>query len=238
MAVKPEESKAALVGKTIEHVRERLSGPQADQVEQFVAVYYADAAPEDLHELDLYGAALAHWQFLQRRQPGETKVRVYTPNLDEHGWQSTHSVVEIVTDDMPFLVDSVVMAVTRQGSAIHRFVHPIVRVRRDDEGRLLNVLPWAAEGMAESLLHVEIDRAAEGEGLGALAAYLQRVLADVRAAVEDWPAMRERVSGIVSELDERPAPADPGELAEVKALLEWLDDDHFTFLGYREYELR
>jgi len=70
MAVKPEESKAALVGKTIEHVRERLSGPQADQVEQFVAAYYADAAPEDLHELDLYGAALAHWQFLQQRQPG------------------------------------------------------------------------------------------------------------------------------------------------------------------------
>ena len=92
MAVKPEEAKAALVEKAIGQVRERLSGHQADAVERFVRSYYAEAAPEDLGELDLYGAALAHWHVLQRRRPGEAKVHVYTPTLEEHGWASAHSV--------------------------------------------------------------------------------------------------------------------------------------------------
>ena len=237
MAVKPEEAKAALVERAIANVHERLPEVQASDVESFTRAFYADAAPEDLTELDLYGAALAHWQFVQRRRPGERKVHAYTPTLEEHGWQSTHSVVEIVTDDMPFLVDSVAMALTRRGSAIHVYVHPLVKVRRDDEGRLEELLPWEAEGLAESLIHVEIDRQPDQASLDELAEELDCALADVQAAVEDWPAMRRRVKEIVAELDERPPPVDPDELAEAKALLEWMDDHHFTFLGYREYEL-
>ena len=161
MAVKPEEAKAALVEQAIAYVRERLPrrrkrGSSASSVRTTPT-----PRPRILGELDLYGAALAHWHLLQRRRPGEVKVHAYTPTLEEHGWQSTHSVVEIVTDDMPFLVDSVAMALTRRGSAIHVFVHPMIRVRRDDEGRLLELLPWEAEGLAESLIHVEIDRQAE-----------------------------------------------------------------------------
>ncbi len=237
MSVKREEAKRALVEKAIAQVRARLSEPQATEVERFVRAYYAEAAPEDLGELDLYGAALAHWHLLQRRRPGEAKVHVYTPRVEEHGWQSTHSVVEIVTDDMPFLVDSTAMALTRHGSAIHLFIHPVVRVRRDAEGRLVELLPAEAEGLAESLIHVEIDRQTEQELLDEVSAELHRALTDVRAAVEDWRAMRERVREIITELEERPPPVDPDELAEAKALLEWIEDDHFTFLGYREYEL-
>ncbi len=238
MSIKPEEAKAALVEKAIADVRERLPEPQAGEVEQFVRAYYADTALEDLAELDLYGAALSHWHLMQRRRPGEAKVHVYTPQVEEHGWQSPHTVVETVTDDMPFLVDSVSMALTRRGSSIHLSVHPIVRVRRDDDGRLQELLPRAAEGPAESLLHVEIDRQADQARLDELEAELHRVLADVRAAIEDWPAMRRHVREIVADLDEHPPPIDADELAETKALLEWIDDDHFTYLGYREYELR
>jgi glutamate dehydrogenase len=237
MTVKPEVAKTALLQKAIAHVRERMPGREADDLERFARAYYADAAPEDLGEFDLYGAVLAHWRFLQRRRPGERKVHVYTPNLEEHGWQSAHSVVEIVTDDMPFLVDSVAMTLTRRGSAIHAVVHPIVKVLRDGEGRLLKLLPWEADGLAESLIHVEIDRQAEQAQLDELAVELERVLADVQAAVEDWPAMRDRAQAIVAELDERPPPVAPDELADAKALLAWMADDHFTFLGYREYEL-
>jgi glutamate dehydrogenase len=237
MAVKPEEAKAALIEKAVAHVRKRLPAEQVVDVEGFVRAYYADAAPEDLGELDLYGAALAHWQFLQRRRPGELKVHAYTPTLEEHGWQSTHSVVEIVTDDMPFLVDSVAMALTRRGSAIHLYVHPMIKVSRDDDGRLLELLPWEADGLAESLIHVEIDRQSEQAALDELAVKIESILADVHAAVEDWPAMRRRVAEIVAELNERPPPVPPEELTEAKALLEWMDDDHFTFLGYREYDL-
>src|SRR5438105_563498 len=174
MAIKPADTKGALVEKAVVHVRERLTEPQAGEVEQFVRAYYADAAPEDLGELDLYGAALAHWHLLQRRRPGEARVHVYTPRVEEHGWQSRHSVVELVVDDMPFLVDSVAMALTRHGNGIHLLVHPVIRVRRDAEGRFLGLAPDEEEGIAESLIHVEIDRHAEPSTLDALADELRR----------------------------------------------------------------
>ena len=75
--------------------------------------------PEDLAELDpldLYGAALAHWSFARQREPGAASVRVYNPDFEQHGWQSAHTVVEIVTDDMPFLVDSTTMELSGQGA--------------------------------------------------------------------------------------------------------------------------
>src|SRR5262249_43678852 len=89
----------------------------------------------------------------------------------------------------------------------------------------------------ESLIHVEIDRQAEQALLDELAAELRRALGDVQAAVDDWRAMRDQARMIVADLDERPPPVDHAEIADAKALLEWMNDDHFTFPGYREYEL-
>ena len=236
LATVPDERKAALLEAAVARVRERPPGGEAEDVERFVRAYYAHVAPDDLtdrSDLDLYGAAVAHWNLARVRQPGELKVHVYTPNLEEHGWQSEHTVVETVVDDMPFLVDSVSMEVTRMGSAIHLVIRPIMRLLRDDEGRLLEV--GAEGGQPESLIHVEIDRQASPEALENLREGLCRVLGDVRAAVEDWPAMRERVRDVAEEV--AVAPVDPEERAEARDLLEWMDDGHFTFLGYREYEI-
>jgi glutamate dehydrogenase len=241
MALRAEEAKAAIVEQAIAQIRERMPSPQAAQLERFVRDYYAAAAPEDVAEIDAYGAALAHWTLLQRRLPGETKVHVYTPRAEEHGWQSTHSVVEIVTDDMPFLVDSVSMTLTGRGIAIHNLVHPMLEVTRDEDGRLRGVgaeAGGAGKAGREAVMHLEIDRCSDQAVLDDLAAELRRVLADVRAAVEDWRAMRARVDDAVEELARRSPRVDPDELAEAKALLEWLADDHFTFLGYREYALQ
>ena len=161
MAVNTHDARTVLVKKALEQVRARLEPPQASEVEEFVRQFYSEAAADDLEGLDLYGAALAHWKLVQRRRPGEAKVKVYDPQIDEHAWRSTHTVVEIVTDDMPFLVDSVAMAITRHGSAIHLFIHPVLRVRRDADGRLEELLPDDApdgDAVSESLIHVEIDR--------------------------------------------------------------------------------
>jgi glutamate dehydrogenase len=225
-------------------VREKLPADQAPQVEEFVRKYYAELEPADLTArsvLDAYGAALAHWHLVRHRAPREAKVRVYTPQLEEHGWQSAHTVVEVVTDDMPFLVDSVTMEVNRHEHGIHLIVHPVIWVRRDAGGHLLEVVSADAPrdgAIAESLIHVEVDRQTEHEALEELQNHVQRVLGDVYAAAEDWTAMRERMRAIVADLGANPPPLDPEEVAESKALLEWIEDHHFTFLGYREYELR
>jgi glutamate dehydrogenase len=243
VAVGTEEIQAERIEGVVALLRERLPDDLAPRVAEFVRQYYAGVAPEDLlgrSVLDTYGAALAHWHLAQQRRPGEAKVRVYTPELEEHGWQSGHTVLEIVNDDMPFLVDSVGGEVNRHGFGIHLVVHPVIAVRRDDEGHLVEVLPPASEGdgaLRESLIHLEVDRQTEPEVLDELRDDLHRVLADVCAAVEHWPRMRERLREIVADLDENPPPVDPEDAAEAKALLQWIHDDNFTFLGYREYEL-
>jgi glutamate dehydrogenase len=147
MTLKTEEIEAALIDDVCSRVREKLRDDEAQHVEEFVRQYYRRVPPEDLvgrSELDVYGAALAHWNFMCRRAPGEPKVRVYNPQFEQHGWQSPHTVVEIVSDDMPFLVDSVSMELGRHGYGIHLLIHPVIGVRRDDDGDIVEVAPPAA----------------------------------------------------------------------------------------------
>ena len=97
---------------------------------------------------------------------------------------------------MPFLVDSTRMEINRQGYAIHMILHPLMKVRRDDEGRLVEVLPPDTDdedAISESMIHVEVDRQTEPEVLDDLKESIEKTLADVRASVEDWREMRERV---------------------------------------------
>jgi glutamate dehydrogenase len=215
--------KDELLDKVVERVREQMPEEWAAQVEEFVRQYYAWISAEDLAErspIDVYGAAVAHWTFAYQRTPGTSKSRVYNPQFDEHGWQSTHTVLEIVTDDMPFLVDSTRMGVNRQGYAIHLMLHPIMKVRRDDAGRLVEVLDSNSEdedATSESVIHVEVDRQTEPEVLEGLHGCIESVLGQVRAAVEDWQEMRRTVEGIVSELEEDPPPPiDEEDLAEAR----------------------
>ena len=237
MATKPDDAKAEVLDATVARLRERVDGTDAEGLERFVRRYYDHVAPEDLAErsaLDLAGAALAHWNLMRVRRRGETKVHVYSPNVEEHGWDCPHTVVETVADDMPFLVDSVSMALTRHGSAIHLLVRPILDVRRDDEGRLLAV--EVGNGLPESLIHVEIDRQTDPAVLERLRDELLRVLGDVRAAVEDWPSMLQQARELRAELSQPPLSGHV-EAAEAGELLAWLEGGHFTFLGYREYDL-
>ena len=226
-------------------VRAQLSDGDARRAESFVRQYYRWVPPEDLAErnpLDVYGLALAHFNLARVRPAGTTKVRVYNPQFEEHGWQSTHTAVDIVTDDMPFLTDSVTIELNRRGFGVHVVIHPVMSMRRDEAGHLVEVLaaaqPPDGDGhVAESVIHAEVDRHTDPADLEQLRGHLLRVIGEVRAAVEDWPKMRERALAIAADLDENPPPLDAEEIAEAKAFLEWLEDHNFTFLGYREYAL-
>ncbi|MYE01811.1 MAG: NAD-glutamate dehydrogenase [Alphaproteobacteria bacterium] len=221
--------------------RERMGGRDLEAALAFIALYYAGASPEDLTERlpdDLYGAAVAHLNLARRRAPGEAKVRVYNPEIEQHGWQSTHTIVEIVTDDLPFLVDSVRMVLNARGYTSHLVIHPVLRVRRGEDGRIEAVLPveeaGGGETGVEAVVHIETDRQTERDVLDAIAAEMLAALGDVRVAVEDWGGMRERMRLAIEELDALPASVGGEEREEVKAFLEWIEDNHFTFLGYCE----
>jgi len=243
LVLKAADLETELIDTVCARVRERLPDQQAGPCEVFVRQYYHWVPREDLVDrspLDLYGAAVAHWNLAQHRKPGEAKVHVYDPEFEHHGWQSPHAVVEIVSDDMPFIVDSVTMELGRRGYGIDLVIHPVIWIRRDEDGQLIEVLePGRQEdgAHAESILHIEVARETDREALAELSDNVTRVLGEVRATVEDWGSMRERTRSLIDGFELDPPPVDDIELAEVKAFLAWAADNHFTFLGYREYDL-
>ncbi len=218
--------------------------------------YYRHVPFDDLADrtpADVLGALRSSVALAETRPQGTAKIRVWTPTRERSGWttgETTHTVVEVVTDDMPFLVDSVTAELTRLDHGIHVVFHPVFAVERDLVGRLRSVLDAdppqqaAAGALTESWMHIEIDRQPDDPArLRAIEANLRRVLSDVREAVEDWPKMRAAALSLADGLDAeqgeaaRRAGVPYEELTAGQELLRWLADDHFTFLGYREYTL-
>jgi glutamate dehydrogenase len=247
MPLREEERKQAVVERLAELAAPTVSKAGAAAFGCLVRAFYAHVPPADLlarDERDLLGAARSLWDFAALRRPGEAILRILGPGPDSHGWVPPRATIEIVNDDMPFLVDSVTAALNAMNLTVDLVIHPIVRVLRDGDGRLLDLPDDAAAGdvegdrpdeRRESLMQVEI--AAPGARLRrhVIATRLAAVLADVRLAVEDFSAMRRQVETTIGELERGPVPMPAGEVAEAAAFLRWLDRDNFTFLGYREY---
>ncbi len=239
MAQRLEFLKGELVDQVLRLVDERLAADEAAMAARLVRLFYDNVAPEDMAHRDpdsLYGAAISLLGLARHRDPAKPAMRVFNPSPQEHGWQSPHTVIEIVNDDMPFLVDSTTAALANLDLAVHLVIHPIVGAVRDAQGRLLDIVEPGTEGCRlESLMYVEIDRQST---LGAEQRILDRlatVLAEVRAAVEGWRPMGDRVMAVLAGLDTPPAGLTDDEVAEARDFLRWLHDDHFTFLGYRSF---
>jgi len=230
-----------LIERIAAEARQRVAGTSLDLRRRFVRGYFRGVGEEDLSQrapAELSGAALRHLETGYQRPKGRALVEVFNPDLEHNGFSSPHTVISIVTDDMPFLVDSLGVALSKAGIAIHLLIHPVLWVKRDGKGRLLDVVHGAEEGaQAESWQLYEIDRQTDPAHLDALKDKLDSVLKDVRRAVEDWMPMRERVRTIAASLLQEPPPLPPEEIDETHALLDWMEARHFVFLGYRHYKL-
>ena len=209
-------------------------------IDSYLRRYFSDVPYEDMagRSPKIMGqAALAHLEFAKIRKPGKATLRLFNPLEKQHGYRSAFTIIEMVNEDMPFLVDSVSAAINRHGLAIHMTVHPIFRVKRDARGRLISIeKPSSESGRDESYIRFVVDREADAHHLDLLEHEIQKVLADVRVSVRDWRKMRDKILESASSLNR--GPADAALRMESDALLQWLADDHFTFLGYREYKLR
>jgi glutamate dehydrogenase len=243
VAVKAGDLELELIDGLSDCVAQRLPDEPPESYAEFVRQYYHWVPAKDLADrnpLDLCGAVVAHWRTAKRRERGEAKVLVYNPDLERDGWHSPYTVVEIVSDDMPFIVDSVTMELSRQGYGIELIVHPVIRVVRDDDGELTEVLEpgSTAPGMVtESVIHAEVARQDDPDRLAVLRAGVELVLEEVEAAVDDWAPMRAQATALATELRLQAPPVQEHERSEAEVFLEWLVEDNFTFLGYREYEL-
>ncbi|MBO0813115.1 MAG: NAD-glutamate dehydrogenase, partial [Microlunatus sp.] len=226
----------------------RELGQDPELVREFLGHYFRHVDADDVDvrtDADLLGLVVSHYRLAQQRPSATSKVHVFTPDRESDGWSASGAtVVQIVTDDQPFLVDSVTMEVIRQGWSIHEVFHPQYLVRRDLHGGLQTVVHTAeAAGdptvLGESWMHLEISPAGElpDDAGTALEAGLQEVLRHVGEAVADWDKMRLMAGRAFTEI--RPAPGTkPEEIDTARILLDWLVEDNFTFLGYREFTVR
>jgi glutamate dehydrogenase len=214
----------------------------SEQSIEFASQFFKRAPTDELLNVDAAEhAAMASdfFEFARQRRKGEVELRIHNPDPERQGWSTSHSVLEIVNDDMPFLVDSVVLALSELGLSAHLIVHPVMQVRRDPSGYWLGLGSSDDDvSSAESLMHVQIDHQTYPEVLANIEQRVRRGLSDVRRAVADWPRMASQVRVIADEFAESHAAMGAGRLDEVRDFFEWLADDHFTFLGYREYEIR
>ncbi|MEO8364677.1 MAG: NAD-glutamate dehydrogenase domain-containing protein [Pseudoxanthomonas sp.] len=216
-------------------IRKRLPAARQAEAKAFAQTFYKRMEEDEYphHSPDAWAAlACDMLDFARVRKPGVANVRVFNASLKTNGWESPHTVLQIVNDDMPFLVDSVSMALADAGIGVHVLGHPLLRFTRDKAGKLTAV----GEGQPESLMLLEIDRQPV-EQMRIIEARIRQVLGEVRAIVQDWSAMRDRMLALSEELATRRMPIDDAGRREAQEFLRWAADDHFTFFGYREYRI-
>ncbi len=224
-------------------IADRNTPQQTAVLQRFAALYYSGVPQQELEQrtaADLYGASLSCWQFVQQRKQGEVKVRVFNPDHENHGWQSLHSVVEILCDDMPFLVDSVRMQLNARQLSLHAIHYCVLHATRDQKGNFDEQAEWetpAADRHPEAIIYVEFDHHSDVEFLHTLTHELQDVIREVQACVADYPHIMSRVQTLKQVLAKPHSKAQKSLYPEALAFVEWLEDNHFTFLACDEFRL-
>jgi len=233
----------AIINRIVREASRALAANRRELAADFMRAYFARVPLEDLaarRAADLAGAALCHLELAQKWTQSPRRLRVYNPDPDADGWASEHTIVELVTHNSPFLVDSVTMEINRHGFASHLVIHPMLELVRSGRGRIMRVRggDGGTDGsQLTSFIHAEIDRETDPERLRALERGLDGVLEDVRASVRDWKQIVARVQEAIAEMETVPLPLDRRLLRESAEFLRWLRADNFTFLGYRDYDL-
>ncbi|SHO56447.1 NAD-glutamate dehydrogenase [Vibrio quintilis] len=229
-----------LVEKVFELIQKKLESDQYVVVKQLAQHLFRNVSLNDLTnrtESDLYGAVISLWHHLNEVKPTAQSVKVFNPIVSKHGWQSTHTIVEIVVPDSPFLVDSIKMVLARLDLASHLMLHGPAQATRNKNNTISSINQ--GKGSLYSMFHIEVDRLNDKEKIKTLREELSKVLSDTSLVVKDWKPMVEQLNHVIQHLEtqQKTIPVAPEHFAETIKYLRWLVDHNFTFMGYKEYDL-
>ncbi|QIZ76565.1 NAD-glutamate dehydrogenase [Ferrimonas lipolytica] len=234
---------SVMLDNVIALIHQKNEEQQAQLLEKLARILFGTLSHDDLNQRndsELYGATLSLWQNLNSTPSGQSFNRVYNPVQSTHGWQSAHTIVEMVQPDMPFLVDSVTMALQRFNIASHLTIHAPIAIARDESGAITEVcsiLDASKSHERVSVFLVEVENLQLDEKRNALSKELTSILEDINASVEDWQKMQAKLTEVVKQIDESPLVTAQTERDHALDFLGFLANHHFTFLGYRYYDL-
>jgi glutamate dehydrogenase len=224
-------------------IDDRNHTEKAKRIKLFAELYYEGAPSTDFNVRnpeDLYGATVSCWLFIQKNNIAKPKVRVFNPDFEAHGWQSTHTVIEVLSKEMPFLIDSVRMELNRRQMSVHSINSCVVHVERDAEYNKKSTSPLfnaSEKSQAEAIIYIEVDRHTDTKTLDDLSKTLVQVVNEVSHCVDDFSALMARIGKTSDELIQLPCNKPKKEIKEAQDFLSWLANDHFTFLGCDEFSI-
>ncbi len=234
-------ARLALIEKIVRSASRDLPKTSRGLTVEFLRAFFRGVAEEDLRlhrPADLAAAALAQLEFGRHRSGSRVLADLAPPLAASDPTSAQRAVVRVVAPDMPFLVESIAMVFSEMNIAVHLIVHPVLSVRRDARGKLRAVSADLDGASPESWQLMEIDRPRNEAQAQQLVQRLNRALVDVRKAVTDFPRLLERVRAVAHDLERASLPVPKSHVAEARALLTWMHDGHFVFLGYRYYRLK
>lgn len=233
---------AARIKEIIALVLQKVSPEQQPMVEQFVYTFFNRKKYADLSTLpseEIAGMLQDLWQFFAQRLPHENKIEIRKAFAGETA-DKPRTIINVLTENKPFLADSFLGLLRQEGIIAHVFTSPLYAVTRDESGRVQRVAAPASleeKNSFEALLHCETLQALEKGQAELLQKKIAQTMQDVAFAVHDWQAIRKRVMQIIEALNDVSGfPKD--QLSEVVDFLHWIESNHFTFLGYRQYDFR
>lgn len=241
------DNKTKFLAQLDSEIKQHVKAADAKAVSQFAHQYY-DTFP--LYELkgsrvrDIYGSLYGSWHFLQSAPNASAKVRVFNPDYEKHGWQSAHTVIAVHVLDTAFVVDSLRMALNARNLTIHTLHSVVLPVKRNKKGDLSEVLSSAERGnsnnqaQTEALVHIAISRHTDEKVLAEIESDLSQVLADVSLVCNGFEPMLAQAQQALAQADEMFKTKRGEELAELKDFLHWFGDNHFTFLGFDQYDFK
>lgn len=235
------DNKADFLAKLVNELESHVPKEQYEPLGAFTQQFFSVTAFEDLARLsksDVIGSTLSLWRYIRYHDPAQPKITVINPEYEHHGWHSTHTIIQILHQDLPFIVDSVRMTLNQRGSTIHYLQNSVFNHLRDASHHLVLSGKNTTDTVKhkEALLYLEIDRLDSQYELEALQQEITAVLSDVRLVVMDHKAITKRVVALAEQITQWPV-GEHDEIEEIKAFLQWLIKDNFTFLGYEELKV-
>lgn len=232
--------KTSLIDLLTAYEPDGLSEAEAMAFKTFLSELYGYLPHDELVGIPvdrLRAMAMSFWQFAAKRDQAEeglkSGIRLYNPTMKSHGWDASRTVIEVVTDDRPFLVASVLAELNERELEIEFLAHPVVTVRRDAEGN--RVYGDDGEGVRESRIHIQIQSLPTPNERKEIEAALDRILRHVSLAVGDWREITAHLNETIDQLQSTAGSSIDEHFDESIQFLQWLSDDHFLFLGARDY---